>query len=120
MMKYLAVTLICYLVIGVVYALVKIVREASKRYRVLDSDGCFKWLDGMNHLDEFDISAIADDDHWSGYFWYIRLTSKLNNVNKILGDVVYILTWPIAVPLFIEVVAKALDAIYESRFGEED
>ena len=121
MMKTLAITLVGYLMIGVVYGLVKVVREVVKRVRLLGYEDYYEWLEGMNHLDEFDISKIDNDNEWSEYVWYFRIIGKLNdaNVNKVLRDVVYVLTWPVAVPLFIEVVSMALDIIYKSRFGEE-
>ena len=121
MMKYLVGTLIGYLIIGVVYTLVKLVREVAKRLKLLGNDDYIKWLEGTNHLDEFDIGSIANDEYWSMYVWYIRFINKLYDIktNKVLLCVVYVLTWPTAVPLVIEVIAKALDVIYESRFGEE-
>lgn len=121
MMKYLVGTLIGYLIIGVVYTLVKLVREVAKRVKLLGDDDYFKWLEGTNHLDEFDIGSIANDEYWSMYVWYIRFINKLYDIktNKVLLCVVYVLTWPTVVPLVIEVIAKALDIIYESRFGEE-
>lgn len=119
MIKYLVIALVSYLVIGVVYAAVKIIWTVWKRYIMLDCDHSFTWLEGAQHLDEYDVEDLINIDDWSEYKMYIRFADKIYDANKALGRVVYVLTWPTSVSLFIEVIAQALDKIYESRFGEE-
>ena len=119
MIKYLVIALVGYLVIGVVYAVAKLVWTVWKRYKVLGSNRSYIWVGGTQHLDEYEVDDLLNVDDWSDYETYIRFADKIYDANKALGRVVYILTWPTSVSLFIEVIAQALDKIYESRFGEE-
>ena len=119
MIKYLVIALVVYLVIGVVYAAVKIIWTVRKRYYMLGSDRSYLWLEGAQHFDEYKFEDVLNVDDWSEYEMYIRFADTIYDANKALGRIVYVLTWPTSVSLFIGVIAQAMDKIYESRFGEE-
>ena len=119
MIKYLVIALVSYLVIGVVYVAAKIIWTVWKRYCVLGSDRSYIWVEGAQHFNEYEVEDLLNVDDWLEYEMYIRFADKIYDANKALGRVVYVLTWPTSVSLFIEVIAQAMDKIYESRFGEE-
>lgn len=119
MIKNLVIALVGYLVIGVVYTVAKLVLTVWKRYKVLGRDRSYIWVEGAQCFDEYEVEDLLNVDDWSDYSMYIRFADRIYDANKALGRVVYVLTWPTSVSLFIGVIAQAMDKIYESRFGEE-
>lgn len=114
--------LISYLVIGVVYTLVRWMRECGKRMvRLGNAEKYGKWIGGIEHID-YTVDELMSSMYIGGYDWYFRFMDSILDAidNDTLFWVIVALTWPTGVPACMDLILMAMDRIYEKHFGEEE